>query len=131
MHGENRSQSVQELRKFPRVSASCSLSYRPVDADPAFQALSRRDDGIVNNISGGGISFVSKDKLEIGTMLALEVALPGFPTNVISMGRVVWSEKGEEGSWENGVEFWWIGWKDEVAQNQIRGFISDALRTQK
>lgn len=126
-----RIQEVQELRSFPRVSADCKLSFKRVDTDPAFQEMAKANDAVLNNISGGGISFSSSERLEPGTMLALEVALPGFPTNVLSMGRVVWTQPDKVGGFDHGVEFYWIGWKDEAAQNQIRGFIADALKKGK
>ena len=129
MKSSSREQSVQEQRKFPRVSANCTLSYRRVDGDPGFRRMAESNDAILENISGGGIAFASSERLEVGTMLALEVALPELPTSVISMGRVVWSVVSKDGGWDHGVEFYWIGWKDESAQNQIRGFIADALKS--
>lgn len=115
-------------REFPRVSRSCPVSYRVLENGSAAEA-GKSTPAIMNNISGGGICFTSADPFEIGTMLALQVELPGFPAGVISMGRVVWCRPApdEPGRQEIGVEFWWVGWKDESAQKEISSFIRTAL----
>jgi Tfp pilus assembly protein PilZ len=83
----------------------------------------------MKNISGGGICFSNPDQIPEGSMLALEVALPEFPDTVISMGKVCWCRASTDGDdYEIGVEFWWIGWKDEAAQQKLRSFITTALR---
>ena len=120
--------SLAEQRSFPRVSASCDVKFKPVEGDPNFDQLKTDGSGVMNNISGGGISFQTSEALEVDQMIALEVNLPGFPNNVISMGKVCWCCDSESGSgYDVGVEFWWIGWQDESAQAKIRGFITDAL----
>lgn len=133
MSDADRRAALDEKRSFPRVSAACGLSWRPIDADEGLETLAERNQAVMNNISGGGISFVTAEPIDVGHMLALEVQLPGFPTAVISMGKVVWCRPSndEPGRHEAGVEFWWIGWKDEETQNQIREFIAESLRNPK
>jgi Tfp pilus assembly protein PilZ len=130
MSDTNRRTALDEERSFPRVSAACGLSWRPIDREEGLDKLADRNEAVMNNISGGGISFTSDEKIPVGRMLALEVELPGFPTAVISMGKVVWCRPAEDepGRFEAGVEFWWIGWKDEETQNQIRQFIAQSLQ---
>jgi Tfp pilus assembly protein PilZ len=121
-------QSLQEQRNFPRVSESCHVSYRKVEGDPGFKKLTDQNAGIMNNISGGGLSFGSSEAVPAGAMLALEVTLPAMPANVIAMGRVAWCRPGGESAFDIGVEFWWIGWEAEQAQAQIRNFIATTLK---
>ena len=66
----------------------------------------------MNNISGGGICFTNAVAVPKGKMLALEMELPGFPTSVISMGKVIWCRESQDGRglFDVGVEFWWVGW---------------------
>ena len=123
---ESKDVSTDEKRLFPRVSQSCNLRFRSLDAAEVPGADKSDQDAVMKNISGGGISFSSPDPLPVGTMLAMEVDLPGFPTGVISMGRVVWCRESDAGH-DVGVSFWWVGWKDESAQRKISEFITRAL----
>lgn len=117
---------MQENRSFPRVDASCVVNWRPVGDDPMFQNLSQGN-GVMQNISGGGICMVVPQSPGEGAMLALDIDLPGFPTSVVALGKVVREDKVPKG-FEIGIEFWWIGWRDESAQTQIRSFIARKLR---
>jgi len=119
--------AVGERRKFPRVAVTCDVKYRPVDLEDGVRELRENSPAVMKNISGGGICFVASDRQRPGQMLALEVWLPGFPSAVVSYGRVSWCERREDGRFDVGVEFWWIGWNDEDAQHNIRAFLADAL----
>ncbi len=128
MSEESRENTLQEQRNFPRVSRSCGVSFRHVSKD-AYEGQERPDPATMKNISGGGICFLNPEEISTGSMLALEVALPEFPDTVISMGKVCWCKPAEgDDGFEIGVEFWWIGWKDEAAQQKLRSFITTALR---
>lgn len=124
----SRENTLQEQRNFPRVSRSCDVSFRHVNRE-AFEGKTQPEAGTMRNISGGGICFYNPEQIPVGSMLALEVALPEFPDTVISMGKVCWCRpsSGDHG-YDIGVEFWWIGWKDEAAQQKLRSFITTALR---
>ena len=61
-----------------------------------------------------------------GQLLALTIQLPGLPTSVIALGKVQWSKPIDDGH-DVGIEFWWVGWEDQSAQEQIRNFISTTL----
>lgn len=119
--------AVGERRKFPRVDVTCDLKYRKVDLQDGVDDVGCDAPGVMSNISGGGICFVATESHEVGTMLALELALPGFPSRVISFGRVSWCEARSDSRFDVGVEFWWIGWSDVEAQKRIRHFITQAL----
>ena len=112
-------------RKYPRVNEACNVKYHVVE-DAAVPA--RNQGGVAVNISGGGMCFSADGPLEPGSMVALEMTLSDLPTPVVSLGRVVWSEPSEEaGKFDVGVEFWWIGWADEEAQNRMLGYINQKL----
>ena len=117
---------MQENRSFPRVAASCRVEWRPVGDDPVFNEMNHGS-GVMQNISGGGICMLVPKDPGVGTMLALDIDLPGFPTSVVALGKIVWSKSVEDQT-EIGIEFWWIGWRDESAQAQIRSFIARKLR---
>jgi len=124
----NQQDTLADKRSFPRVSKSCVVRYRRLDSMPAVEEQDATSQAVMNNISGGGMSFASPESMEEGSMVAMEIELPQFPMAVIAMGKVVWCQDAAEGpGCDLGVEFWWIGWKDQGAQDQIRSIISDAL----
>lgn len=114
-------------RSFWRVSAEGIVDYRVLEDDAPTQALQGAR-GLIQNISGGGICLEMSEDPGIGRMMALDIRLPEVPSTVISLGRVKWSKPLEDGGFEVGVEFWWVGWESASAQETIRSFISDNLR---
>jgi hypothetical protein len=123
----DRAAIIRDNRSFWRVSDACAMTWRPVGDDPVFADLAQQK-GVMKNISGGGVCFRSETDPGVGTMMAMSLELPGLPTSVLSLGRAVWT-KPSGGGFDVGVEFWWIGWKDEDAQQKIRSFIADKVRT--
>ena len=84
--------------------------------------------GVAVNISGGGMCFSADREIPPGSMVALEMSLSELPTPVVSLGKVVWCDRGEEeGKYDVGVEFWWIGWADAEAQGQMLKYINQKL----
>ncbi len=116
-------------RDFPRISQACPLRFEHLEAMPEGVSSPSGDSAVMNNISGGGICFTNSVPVEKGSMLALEMDLPGFPTSVISMGKVVWCQDSEQtpGQYDVGVEFWWVGWRDQEAQQRVSEFITRSL----
>jgi Tfp pilus assembly protein PilZ len=121
------SSATGERREFPRVSVNCEVRHRAVDLEDGIRELGADMPGVMKNISGGGICFSAPERQPEGQMLALEIELPGFPSAVLSYGRVAWSRPRADGRFDVGVEFWWIGWNDDQAQHQIRNFLSRIL----
>ncbi len=113
-----------DKRRFPRLKESCSIRFRHVESDSFPQ---EGTDALTVNISGGGICFVSAEKLAHDSLLAIELTLPEFDSPVVSLGRTVWCEPLDDGKFEVGMEFWWIGWGDDGAQQAISGYIKKAL----
>lgn len=124
----DRASVIRDNRAFWRVADQCAMVWRMVGDDPAFTALAAQP-GVMQNISGGGVAFHSATDPGVGKMLALSLELPGLGASVLSLGRTVWT-KATSAGFDVGVEFWWIGWKDEDAQQKIRTFIADKLRTE-
>lgn len=117
---------MREHRVYPRVSTSCEITWRVVD-DRAAAGVNRTapsaDGGFLQNISGGGLCFSTRNPPPTGVMLALKLDIPELPTAVIALGRAAWVENGTAG-FEVGIEFWWIGWQDEGVQADIRNLIT-------
>ena len=120
------SSMTAEQREFPRVSSRCLVDFKPVGDDARFLEMQRGSQGLLQNISGGGVCVRMDSDQAAGQLLALTIQLPGFPTSVIALGKVQWS-KPVDGGFDCGIEFWWVGWEDQSAQEQIRNFISTTL----
>lgn len=118
-----------DSRTFPRVTDSSKVKSTVVVTSGTSMEIAS---GLATNISGGGICFRTEDPYKLGTMLALELELPGMPVAVIALARVVWvqespSEAEPERPWELGCEFHWVGWDSNVAQARIADYIRKKL----
>ncbi|HMS15735.1 MAG TPA: PilZ domain-containing protein [Planctomycetota bacterium] len=114
-------------REFPRVSSSCLVDYRVIEDDSRFEKMRSESQGILQNISGGGVCVRVNDAPGLGSMLTLNIRLPSQPTAILALGKVCWVTRSAEGGHDVGIEFWWIGWEDSAAQEAIRGFIHESL----
>ena len=97
-------------RKYPRFNKDCEVRYKVLELDEMAH------EGITVNISGGGICFKSEEELPLETVVAVEITLPGAKSPVVAMGKVVWRKTESDGSWLNGVEFWWLGYRGEEGE---------------
>lgn len=117
-----------ERRKYPRLDESWEMSYRRLDISDIEPI-----ETFTLNISGGGICFSADEKLEPDTLIALELRSPHFPSPIIAMARVVWCKRrrlrGKK--YDVGAEFWWIGWKDDGAQEAIAKHIRQRLASEE
>jgi hypothetical protein len=97
----------------------------PLEAEVAFQELSfeKEAESIqtkYKNVSGGGLLVTSKTECPIGTLIKLEIRVPGFvnfasrassPTQpfeqkaLVAVGQVVRLELMDDGEYELGVKF--------------------------
>ena len=112
-------------RKYPRIKESCEVRYRVIQ-DQAMPPP--KQGGVAVNISGGGMCFSVERPLKPGSMVVLEMSIDELTTPVVSLGRVVWCEPAAKpGKFDVGVEFWWIGWADEKAQEQMLKYVSQKL----
>ena len=114
-----------QQRNYPRVKESCRVKYHVIEEA---ERTPEKQNGVAVNISGGGMCFSADRELRQGTMVALEITLNRLPTPVLSLARVVWCEEAAAaGKFDVGVEFWWIGWADQEAQNQMLKYINKKL----
>jgi hypothetical protein len=115
---------MSENRQFPRLKNNAKVKWR-VSSTP--DSPVQLDDGLQINISGGGICFASQLSAPVGTMIALELDLPSYPTALLALARVRWVDPVESGGFEIGAEFHWIGWDSNFAQQQIANFVKSKL----
>lgn len=123
------SAGVDERRNYPRLETSCVIDFKRLDgaADSPVQAPEGDRALDVVNISGGGVCLALPESQPKGTMLALNILMPGHESSVLALGRVQWCRAADEGHFETGIEFWWVGWDDRRIQEKMRGYLSGKL----
>jgi hypothetical protein len=86
-----------ENRKYIRHPSDIPIE---VNSD---QPAGIEDNPLLHNISVGGICFKSKEPFNMGDIIGVKISLvrPVFEAR----GKVVWSKKNEDGSFDIGLEF--------------------------
>lgn len=103
---------MEERRSYVRLDISVDVKYKIIPKNEPVMS------GTTSDISAGGFRFFSKDKLEPGTKLNLEIVLPDQEKPVMAKGEVVWAEEFSILSenvtpvFETGVKFMGIAEKD-------------------
>ena len=119
-------QVATDLRQYPRVSADCKVDYEVVQQE----GRGEMETGFAVNISGGGLCFTSQEQLPMGAMVALKVRMPQMPSPIVALARVMWTRPQQgSGLFENGVEFWWLGWGDSSAQDAMLDYVNEKLQS--
>ena len=124
-------------RKYPRVKENCTVRFKVVEEAPAeckggsetgLCSALPGNEGVAVNISGGGMCFASDKSVQPGAMITCEMKLSQLPTPVVSFGKVAWCEQSDApGKFDIGVEFWWIGWSDQEAQERMLRYVNKKL----
>ena len=101
-----------EKRKHPRFSVELPLDYSRVEGKGAYG-------GMVANASEGGLLVYFPEKIEIGTLLKIELFyVRGLELDTIkAVVKVVWSDMAARESWGEhryGLKFEYIDEKDFV-----------------
>lgn len=107
-------------RKFPRINKNYDVSYKSIEQG---QFEDNPISSLAVNISGGGICFEAKEKLAKGSVVALEINASNLESSILGLARVAWCKQSGDG-YEVGAEFWWVGWRDNEAQNNIADYIA-------
>jgi len=99
-----------EKRKHPRFSVELPLDYSLIDGKGTYG-------GIVSNASQGGLLVYLPEKIEIGTLLKIEIFyVKGLELDTIkAIAKVVWSDLAAMESWGEhryGLQFQSIDEKD-------------------
>lgn len=83
------------MREYIRHPSNIPLDVRLLD-----QNVKQHD--VLNNVSEGGLSFCSRDPIEVGALIA--ICIPSMYKKVEVIGRVVWCQR--NGRWYDvGVSF--------------------------
>jgi hypothetical protein len=107
-------------RKYPRLSKDFHVTYRPIDKE---QFANDPISSLALNISGGGVCFETTEPLQKDTLVALSIHSEDFRMPILALVKVAWCKaRGER--YNIGAEFWWVGWRDQEAQNAIANYVA-------
>lgn len=116
------SSTAAERRSHPRVEAEHTVKYATMELD-GIRLNGKRALGV--DLSGGGMRIETEKDVPEGSVLALEISLPGTTSALIAIGKVVWSKWNDDrGKFEAGVDFWMLSWKDEGAQQAVLDYVA-------
>lgn len=110
---------------FPRMHDDDLITCKVLDDEER----RRVEGGLGTNITGGGIVFGHRAYVEPGALLAVSLELPGYPSSVMALAKVVDIHPVEafDRPYELTVEFHWVGWSSPSAQQQIADYLRARL----
>ena len=109
-----------EKRKYPRADLVFKMAYAP-EAGAALEATTGRD------LSVGGVSFATSEKLDAETVLKITFTIDGLPGEINAHGRVVRSWEKDDTAYA-AVEFTEIHKGDHIIiQDFIETYIKEVL----
>jgi len=80
---------MQERRKYVRADGLVLVNYR-------FPQLNLEGKSSAYDISGAGVRITADKLLEIGSLVELEIYLPGSSQPILAKGEVIWAQKCKE-----------------------------------
>lgn len=106
MGSSKETEPVLDRRDYPRLSASFKVRFGICGGQ------GREVPGFTNDVSLGGISFVSPDTAaKVGDHLAVEITVPGFDEPLYFLGEVLRVREDPAGT-EIACRFDWLGKSD-------------------
>jgi c-di-GMP-binding flagellar brake protein YcgR len=85
----------RERRVYPRIPLKVAVNYRVVeDQKEITTVLERNRNKQITqtiNMSLGGLCFISREAIGVGSIVRLEIALPDIPHMISAYAEVVWS----------------------------------------
>ena len=112
------SKGGEERRHFPRVEQSFEARYRLFgDFGATWRAVT------AINLSASGIRFRGEEMLARGTMLDMQIVLPGITQSMVVRGMVVWSALQASGVIETGVDFADLSPQQQMQVDQMVRFL--------
>jgi hypothetical protein len=111
-----RSESKHQKRKYPRFQSKQLFRFMRENGDE-IKSISK-----IINVSQGGLQFACRDKMEINTVLRMDVPSPEGRVNVVLEGRVVWinSSPDSNGLYYSGMSF-------ENLKEDVRALVLKAM----
>jgi len=104
-----------DRRQFQRMPLGASVAYQEI----TFAKTAEPEQSVYRDVSGGGILLSSAKEVPLGTLLKVEIRLPGWGKHqnrfgpaseselrpLVAVGQIVRVEQMEAGDYELGVKF--------------------------
>lgn len=110
-----------EKRSFPRLRRDWELEFQ-VSESKSVQPVSLK--GGIRDFGAGGFSFRSESASPPDALLQFDIRPTDRFKPMVGVARVAWT-RGQEGSYESGAQFVWVGWKDMDALTAIAQYVRD------
>jgi c-di-GMP-binding flagellar brake protein YcgR len=108
-----------DRRKYPRVQTSVPVRYRVIDDQKEIATLMerrRKDQQSTSvDLSEGGAYIAVTEPVGAGSLIRLEIRVPGLPESLSAFAEVVWAN-------ETGCGLRYLAMKDDDAKH-MRDFI--------
>ncbi len=119
----------RERRKFPRIEMEIIVRYK-ILSTPEKQLHAK-----TKNISAGGVCLVTREKMKLETVVAMEIRFPKMKEPILITSRVIWCNESRLGPnpaghmrFDNGIEFTQIS---EADRQQIIKYVETELEKEK
>ena len=116
---------MQEKRKFVRIQWPIVVQYKTLEEPYT------KDQIVGNDISEGGVSFISYERLPKGTKLDIQIQVPFDSMPIFAKGEVVWVRNvGEEHekTFEVGLEFLEVDPRD---RKRLKTYIDNEIKEKR
>lgn len=91
---------MDERRKYIRFGTIIEALHRIMDRPE--KLLTK---GLLKDLSKEGVRLNSESSLEKGSLIELELRIPGEDVPIMAFGRVAWSQKSDETTFDAGIQF--------------------------
>ena len=99
-------EGTRERRQFPRIKVELIVRYKILSIpEQEFDAKTK-------DIGGGGVCLITREQIEPGTILLVDIKFPRSNRPILATGRVIWHRESSLGPspaghvrFDNGIEF--------------------------
>jgi len=112
-----------EKRLFPRLPRDWEIECQVSESKSVQPILIK---GGICDLGGGGFSFRSELACPPEALLQFAIKPTGRFKPIVGVARVAWT-RGQEGFYDSGVQFVWVGWQDLDAQTAIAQYVLDEM----
>ena len=109
-----------ERRRFVRLHDSLKISYKIIGQTDIVS------EQFTDNISGVGISFPLRHRMDPGSIVELTIQIPGHPKLISAVGEVIWLNHRQEAVFPFvvGIRFSKVS---EDEQEELKGYVQSCL----
>jgi hypothetical protein len=112
---------MNDKRAFPRLYRDWGIEFQ-MSESKSVQTVPIK--GGIRDLSAGGFSFRSELASPPDALLHFAIQPTDRFKPIVGVARIAWT-RGQEGAYESGAQFVWVGWKDMDALTAIAQYVRD------